>query len=115
MAEGFITYKGFPLVRKGNEIYYGNMSDEYVTYMNVVSTANKLRNFSTFQTAATDVSSSAGSSAAIDVMTNGYPVVAYYDAANSKLKVVVAKVVKALRYKTFKLNNYYYNRNLNIY
>ncbi|HBI51831.1 MAG TPA: hypothetical protein DDX72_03510 [Ruminococcaceae bacterium] len=38
MAEGFITYKGFPLVRKGNEIYYGNMSDEYVTYMNVVST-----------------------------------------------------------------------------
>ena len=38
MAEGFVTYKGFPLVRKGNEIYYGNMSDEYVTYMNVVST-----------------------------------------------------------------------------
>ena len=26
----FFTYKGLPLVRKGKEIYYGNMSDEYV-------------------------------------------------------------------------------------
>ena len=71
-------------------IYHGNM--------NVVSTAAKTRNFSTFQTAATDVSSSAGSSAAIDVLSTGtgkgYPVVAYYDATNSGLKVVCASAQK---------------------
>ena len=33
----FITYKGFPLVRKGNEIYYGNMSDETVACLNIMS------------------------------------------------------------------------------
>lgn len=38
----------------------------------------------------TNQSSSAGLSADIDVTTDGKPVVAYYDAANSKLKVVVA-------------------------
>lgn len=31
MAENtFLTYKGKPLVRKGNEIYYGDMADKYV-------------------------------------------------------------------------------------
>lgn len=34
----FLSYKGFPLVRKGNEIYYGNMSDEYVVMMQIVKT-----------------------------------------------------------------------------
>lgn len=38
MAEEFITYKGFPLVRMGNQIYYGNMSDETVACLNVMST-----------------------------------------------------------------------------
>ena len=38
MAEGFITYKGFPLVRNGNTIYYGNMSDEFVANLNIQST-----------------------------------------------------------------------------
>ena len=38
MAEEYITYKGFPLVRNGNQIYYGNMSDETVTCLNVMST-----------------------------------------------------------------------------
>ena len=38
MAEEFINYKGFPLVRKGNEIYYGNMSDDYVATIFVTST-----------------------------------------------------------------------------
>lgn len=38
MAEEFITYKGFPLVRMGNQIYYGNMGDEMVTWLNVTST-----------------------------------------------------------------------------
>ena len=38
MAEQqFITYKGFPLVRKGKDIYYGNMSDELVVNMRVMS------------------------------------------------------------------------------
>ena len=26
----FFNYKGYPLVRNGDTIYYGNMSDEYV-------------------------------------------------------------------------------------
>ena len=38
MAEEFITYKGFPLVRNGNTIYYGNMSDEFVANLNIRST-----------------------------------------------------------------------------
>ena len=37
--------------------------------------------------------SSAGSSASIDVMTNGYPVVAYYDATNSQLRLACASNV----------------------
>lgn len=35
---GFFTYKGLPLVRKGNELYYGNMSDEYVVRMQIEET-----------------------------------------------------------------------------
>lgn len=34
--ERFFTYKGFPLVRKGNEIYYGNMYDPTVIMMQVI-------------------------------------------------------------------------------
>ncbi len=34
----FLTYKGKPLVRKGNTIYYGNMSDPFVTLLSVGST-----------------------------------------------------------------------------
>ena len=34
----FLMYKGFPLVRNGNTIYYGNMSDEKVTCLNIMST-----------------------------------------------------------------------------
>lgn len=30
MAEEFFSYKGKPLVRKGDTIYYGDMSDAYV-------------------------------------------------------------------------------------
>ncbi|MCL2070778.1 MAG: hypothetical protein FWH07_00900 [Oscillospiraceae bacterium] len=47
----FYTYKGYHLVRKGNVIYYGNMSGDYVTKIDIQSTrkekeleiANKLR------------------------------------------------------------------------
>ncbi|MCD7726936.1 MAG: hypothetical protein LUH08_07635 [Ruminococcus sp.] len=49
----FFTYKGIPLVRKGKEIYYGNMSDEYVVMLQILDTekvgdldvANKVRLF----------------------------------------------------------------------
>ena len=30
MSSSFFTYKGYPLVRHDNVIYYGNMSDDYV-------------------------------------------------------------------------------------
>ena len=33
----FFTFKGLPLVRKGKEIYYGNMSDKFVAILNIVS------------------------------------------------------------------------------
>ena len=38
MSEKFFSYKGYPLVRKGNEIYYGNMYDKYVVMMQVQGT-----------------------------------------------------------------------------
>jgi len=37
-AQKFYTYKGYHLVRKKREIYYGNMSDEYVAKIDVQST-----------------------------------------------------------------------------
>ncbi|MDR0222524.1 MAG: hypothetical protein LBI38_03170 [Oscillospiraceae bacterium] len=37
------TYKGYTLVRKGNEVYYGNMSDEYVSKIDILST-KKVKN-----------------------------------------------------------------------
>lgn len=33
----FLTYKGKPLVRSGNTIYYGNMNDPYVIMLNITS------------------------------------------------------------------------------
>ena len=33
----FFTYKGKPLVRKGDTIYYGSMGDKYVVMLNVLS------------------------------------------------------------------------------
>ena len=37
MAEQFLTYKGRPIVRGGNTIYYGNMSDDYVCVLQVLT------------------------------------------------------------------------------
>lgn len=37
-AKEFFSYKGKPLVRCGNTIYYGNMSDKYMIMMQVLST-----------------------------------------------------------------------------
>ena len=33
--EKFLMYKGFPLVRCGDIIYYGNLSDKYVIMMQI--------------------------------------------------------------------------------
>ena len=33
-----LTYKGKPLVRKDNELYYGCMTDPYVLYLQIQST-----------------------------------------------------------------------------
>lgn len=32
----FFTYKGYPLVRHENVIYYGNMSDDYVVMLKIM-------------------------------------------------------------------------------
>jgi len=37
----FLTYKGRPLVRCGNKIYYGNMADGYVCEMTVKASEQK--------------------------------------------------------------------------
>ena len=34
----FFTYKGLPLVRKGNQLYFGNMYDEYVVWIEIQGT-----------------------------------------------------------------------------
>lgn len=34
----FFNYKGFPLIRNGNTIYYGNMFDEYVVMIQILKT-----------------------------------------------------------------------------
>ncbi len=38
MAEetSFLTYKGRPLVRSGNVIFYGNLTDKYVVMMQIL-------------------------------------------------------------------------------
>ena len=33
-----LTYKGRPLVRCGNDIYYGNMADPYIVYLQILTT-----------------------------------------------------------------------------
>ncbi len=37
MADQFVTYKGRPVVRNGKTIYYGDMANEYVVMMNVIT------------------------------------------------------------------------------
>ncbi len=36
MNEKFSKYKGFPLVRSGNQLYYGYMSDPYVIWIQIL-------------------------------------------------------------------------------
>ncbi|MBQ8321930.1 MAG: hypothetical protein IJX92_06155 [Clostridia bacterium] len=35
--EEFLEYKGKPLVRQGDDIFYGDMSDKYYVYMMIMS------------------------------------------------------------------------------
>lgn len=35
-TDNFFTYKGFPLVRNKDTIYYGNMSDDYVVMIQIL-------------------------------------------------------------------------------
>lgn len=37
-TDGFLTFKGKPLVRNENTIYYGNMNEDYVVVLQVTST-----------------------------------------------------------------------------
>ncbi len=36
--EPFLMYKGRPLVRSGNTLYYGSMAEDYVIMMQILST-----------------------------------------------------------------------------
>ena len=36
-----LTYKSRPLVRKGNEIYYGNLTDPFLVYLQILSTSTQ--------------------------------------------------------------------------
>lgn len=38
MVEKFNTYKGYPLVRCGDQLYYGYMSDPYVIWIQILGT-----------------------------------------------------------------------------
>ncbi len=37
-TESFLTYKGYPLVRNGKTIYYGNSYDKFIIMMQIAST-----------------------------------------------------------------------------
>ncbi len=37
----FLTYKGRPLVRSGNTLYYGSMAEDYVIMMQILSTKDE--------------------------------------------------------------------------
>ncbi len=38
MGRKFIKYRGYPLVRNGNQLYYGYMSDPYVIWIQILET-----------------------------------------------------------------------------
>jgi hypothetical protein len=38
----FLTYKDKPLVRKGNTVYYGNMSETYIVRLTILSSQNDI-------------------------------------------------------------------------
>lgn len=40
IKEKSICYKGYPIVRCNNEIYYGNMNDEFIVFIKILSSKN---------------------------------------------------------------------------
>lgn len=38
----FLTYKGKPLVRKGNTVYFGDMSDTHIVRLTILSQQNDI-------------------------------------------------------------------------
>ncbi len=38
----FLTYKGKPLVRKGNTVYYGDMNDSHIIRLTILSQQNDI-------------------------------------------------------------------------
>ena len=38
LVDGMLNYKGKPLVRSGNTIYYGDMSEKYVAMLQILGT-----------------------------------------------------------------------------
>ncbi len=56
--EKFLEYKGRPLVRSGNTVYYGSMNDPYVVYLTIKGTNDlkdlKLADKITIQLLSTD-------------------------------------------------------------
>lgn len=42
MENKFLTYKGKPLVRKDNIVYFGNMSDKYIARLTILSSQNDI-------------------------------------------------------------------------
>lgn len=61
-GEKFLEYKGKPLVRSGNNIYYGDMNDNYVVCLNVKNSTDlediKLSGDVTVQLLSTDENAS---------------------------------------------------------
>ena len=43
MAENFLTYKGKPLVRQGDDIFYGDLSEKNYVYMMIMSDKKSAR------------------------------------------------------------------------
>ena len=42
MENNFLNYKGKPLVRKGNVVYFGSMADKYVVRLTILSENNDI-------------------------------------------------------------------------
>ena len=43
-TEEFLEYKGKPLVRQGDDIFYGDLSDKYYVYMMIMSDKKSPKN-----------------------------------------------------------------------
>ena len=41
MAEEILMYKGHPLLRKGNLLYYGSMADSHIVMLQILETEKK--------------------------------------------------------------------------